>query len=77
MHYGATFKSENNEYSPEIAQDRLSYLTEELIQFIRNNKLTKLNIACLGDVLQGLIHLTDLKINDSAVVKIMCGKFVD
>lgn len=69
LHYGATFKSENNEYSPEIAQDRLSYLTEELIQFIRNNKLTKLNIACLGDVLQGLIHLTDLKINDSAVVK--------
>ena len=43
LHYGATFKSENNEYSPEIAQDRLSYLTEELIQFIRNNKLTKLN----------------------------------
>ena len=69
LHYGATFKSENNEYSPEIAQDRLSYLTEELIQFIRNNKLTKLNIACLGDVLQGLIHLTDLKINDSTVVK--------
>ena len=32
LHYGCSFKSENNEYSPEIARDRLSYLTEELIQ---------------------------------------------
>lgn len=69
MHYGATFKSENNEYSPDIARDRLVYLTEELVQFTQKNKIGKLNIVCLGDVLQGLIHLTDLKINDSTVVK--------
>ena len=69
MHYGATFKSENNEYSPDIARDRLVYLTEELVQFAQKNKIGKLNIVCLGDVLQGLIHLTDLKINDSTVVK--------
>lgn len=69
MHYGATFKSENNEYSPDIARDRLVYLTEELVQFTQKNKIGKLNIVCLGDVLQGLIHLTDLKINDSTIVK--------
>ena len=69
MHYGATFKSENNEYSPDIARDRLVYLTEELVQFTQKNKIGKLNIVCLGDVLQGLIHLTDLKINNSTVVK--------
>lgn len=69
LHYGSSFKSENNEYSPDIARDRLVYLTEELIQFIQKNKVSKLKIACLGDVLQGLIHLTDLKINDSTVVK--------
>lgn len=69
LHYGATFKSENNEYSPEIAKNRLVYLTEELIQFVHKNKVPKLKIVCLGDVLQGLIHLTDLKINDSTVVK--------
>lgn len=69
LHYGATFKSENNEYSPDIARDRLVYLTEELIQFVQKNKVSKLKITCLGDVLQGLIHLTDLKINDSTVVK--------
>lgn len=69
LHYGATFRSENNEYSPDIARDRLVYLTEELIRFVQKNKISKLKIACLGDVLQGLIHLTDLKINDSTVVK--------
>lgn len=69
LHYGATFKSENNEYSPDVARNRLVYLTEKLIQFVHKNKVSKLKIACLGDVLQGLIHLTDLKINDSTVVK--------
>ena len=69
VHYGAKFKSENNEYSPEIAKDRLEYLGNELVRFIKDKKLPKLHIVCLGDLLQGLIHLSDLKINDSTVVK--------
>lgn len=69
VHFGAEFLSENNKYSKEIALERFEYLLDKTIHFIKQNKLTNLKITCLGDSLQGLIHLTDLKINDSSVVK--------
>ena len=69
MHYGAKFQSENNEYSPEIFKERLKYLLTNLIDFVERKQIKKLWIAELGDSLQGLIHMTDLKINDTAVVK--------
>lgn len=69
MHYGASFKSENNEYSPTIFKDRLEYLTERIYDFVVKKQISKIHIACLGDTLQGLIRASDLKINDSSVVK--------
>lgn len=69
VHFGAEFLSENNKYSKEIALERFEYLLDRTIHFIKQNKLTNLKVTCLGDSLQGLIHLTDLKINDSSVVK--------
>lgn len=69
VHYGAKFQSENNEYSPEIFKERLKYLLTNLIDFVERKQIKKLWIAELGDSLQGLIHMTDLKINDTAVVK--------
>lgn len=69
IHYGAKFKSHNNEYSPEIFRERLELLTNELITFIYDNKLTKLHIVSLGDLLQGILRINDLRINDSSVVK--------
>lgn len=68
-HFGAKFKSENNEYSPDIFRERLEYLTAYVENFITNKRISKLWITGLGDSLQGLIHLSDLKINDSSVVK--------
>ena len=69
IHYGAKYKSENNEYSPDIAKERLEYLSSQIISFIQNHKLKKINIVSLGDLLQGVIRLSDLKINDSSVVR--------
>lgn len=69
IHFGAEFLSENNKYSKEIALERFEYLLDKTIHFIKQNKLTNLKVICLGDSLQGLIHLTDLKINDSSIVK--------
>ena len=68
-HYGAKFVTEINEYSPEIFTDRLLYLFNKLVNFIENYNLKKLHIACLGDTIQGMIHLSDLKLNDSSMVK--------
>lgn len=69
IHYGAKFKSENNEYSPEIAKERLEYLATQVVSFIQEHNLNKINIVSLGDMLQGVLRLSDLKINDSSVVK--------
>lgn len=69
VHYGATFTSVNNEYSPEIARNRFEYLTGRLIEFIQEKNVNTLNIVSLGDLIQGVIRLNDLKINDSSIVK--------
>lgn len=67
-HYGATFKCQNNEYSPSIFEDRLSHLGNYLVNFIQEKHINKIHIACLGDTLQGLLRVSDLKLNDSSLV---------
>lgn len=69
IHYGAKFKSENNEYSPDIAKSRLQHLTSKIISFVKSHKLNTIKVVSLGDMLQGILRLNDLKINDSSVVK--------
>ena len=69
VHYGATFKSMNNEYSTQIAKARLEYLCGEVIKFIQDKQIGNIHIVSLGDMLQGLLRVNDLKINDSSVVR--------
>ena len=69
LHYGAKFISENNEYSPDIARERLEFLTSRLYDFVREKHISHINIACLGDVIQGILRVSDLKLNDTTVVK--------
>lgn len=69
IHYGAKFKSENNEYSPEIVKERFGYLLGEVINFVREKKLNHFNIVNLSDNIQGLLRISDLKLNDSTVVQ--------
>lgn len=69
VHYGANFKSENNEYSPTIAKERFEYLSARIISFVQSHKLRRIHIVSLGDLVQGVLRVSDLKINDSSVVK--------
>lgn len=69
IHYGAHFESINNKYSPEIAKERLLHLAEKLIVFIQEHHVRILHIASLGDLIQGILRINDLKINDSSVVR--------
>lgn len=69
IHYGAVFKSENNEYSPEIAKRRMEVLAARLIDFVQKKSVQKLRIVSGGDTLQGVLRINDLRINDSTVVK--------
>lgn len=69
VHYGAKFISENNEYSPEIAKERFEYLAGKMMNFVKKHGISKLHIVSLGDLVQGLLRIGDLKLNDSTVVK--------
>lgn len=69
VHFGASFKSSHNEYSPEISKERFEYLCSYVSDFVVKHNIGKLNVIFGGDALQGLLRVSDLKINDSSVVK--------
>lgn len=69
VHYGATFKSENNEYSRAIAKERFEKLLADTIEFIIEKKLDKIGVLALGDLIQGILRVSDLQLNDTSVVK--------
>ena len=69
IHSGSTFKTDYNEYSPEIMIERFEELTQKTINFIKKHNCKIFHVVGLGDFIQGCIHMNDLKINDSTVVK--------
>ena len=69
LHAGATFVSMHNEYSLEIMKERFEFLLYKMEQFIKQHKVKKIYVVGLGDFIQGCIHLNDLRINDTSVVK--------
>lgn len=69
IHYGADFVSQNNEYSKKIVLDRFDILKSKTIDFIKEKQVETLYVLGLGDFIQGILRVTDLRINDSSVVE--------
>lgn len=69
IHCGANFVSENNSYSLDICFNRFEMLLNEMINFIIEKQISHLNILELGDSVQGVLRLNDLKINETSVVE--------
>lgn len=69
IHYGASFESENNVYSPYIAEMRMEKLAGDIINFVKKHRLAKISIVELGDSIQGILRVNDLRINDSTMVR--------
>lgn len=57
-HYGIDIDSYYNEYNQQIAKDRLSDLLVQVIKIVKEQKLKKLIVVNLGDLIAGRIHLT-------------------
>lgn len=68
IHYGAFFESANNSYSREEAKRRLEFLLLKLRVLINKNDIHTLNIIELGDTIQGILRISDIKLNDIPVV---------
>lgn len=68
IHYNATFVSENNIYNRDEVKRRFSLLLSEMVELINRNKIEHLEILSLGDEIQGLLRLSDIKLNDISIV---------
>lgn len=68
IHYGAFFKSENNTYSREIVKEKFEILLFRLRNIIEKNKIEKITVLELGDTIQGMLRISDVKLNDIPVV---------
>lgn len=69
VHYGANFKAVNNEYSREIAKQRFEYLAARVRDFVAEKHIRTLYVVSLGDLVQGILRVSDLKLNDTSLVK--------
>lgn len=69
VHYGATFSSENNSYSRDECKNRFNKLLNYLIDYVKKNNLDTIKIVNVADCIQGILRLSDLQINDTAVVQ--------
>ena len=68
VHYGATFKSENNIYNREEVKRRFEILLQKLKKLIHKNNINKLTIIELADTIQGMLRISDVTLNDIPVV---------
>lgn len=69
IHCGAEFDSENNSYSLNECASRFDDLLNETVKFILEKDLGHINVLELGDSIQGLLRMNDLKINETSVVE--------
>ena len=66
---GAKFKVANNEYSLAICEERFNKLLDMVIEYIQYHEINRLHIVELADSVQGILRLTDLKLNETSVVE--------
>lgn len=58
LHIGMTIDSFSNKYNLEIASKRLDKLTDDTIRYCLANKVRRLNVVNMGDLISGAIHIT-------------------
>lgn len=68
LHIGACFESVNNKYSMKIAQERFEKLLSRMADFVGKHDIQHLRILSLGDIVQGILRISDLKLNEAPVI---------
>ena len=66
---GAKFEVPTNIYSLDICADRFNKLLGDVINYVQANGIVNLKVVGLGDSVQGILRLTDLKLNETSVVE--------
>lgn len=66
---GAKFEIPTNTYSLDVCKDRFNILLDDVVNYVQTNDVVKLKVIGLGDSVQGILRLTDLKLNETSVVE--------
>lgn len=66
---GAKFDIPNNKYSLSVCEERFNKLLDHVVKYVLENNIFRLSIVGLGDTVQGILRLTDLKLNETSVVE--------
>ena len=66
---GAKFKIPTNEYSLAICEERFNRLLDMVVDYVKYHEINKLHVVALADNIQGILRLTDLKLNETSVVE--------
>ena len=66
---GAKFELPNNRYSLAVCEERFNKLLGDVVNYVVEHNIFKLNVVGLGDTVQGILRLTDLKLNETSVVE--------
>lgn len=73
VHYGSTFDAGINKYSPEICKERFNQLFGEVVELIEEESISHLNIASCGDLIQGVLRLSDVSLNSITMIEQIMG----
>ena len=73
IHYGSNFQSVNNTYSIAECERRFNVLLNKTIKEIKREGITKINVLNCGDSIQGILRMSDVKINETTVVDSIVG----
>lgn len=68
IHAGAKFDSINNTYNFAECERRFNQLYLQTVGYVTDNCVDKINIISLGDEIQGILRISDLKMNESSVI---------
>jgi len=66
---GAKFEVPTNTYSLDICEERFNKLLNDVVSYVQNHDIVNLKVVGLGDSVQGILRLTDLKLNETSVVE--------
>ena len=68
LHLGAAFSAINNKYNIEIANKRIEDSANYIKDFVLEKGLSEITVLSLGDMIQGMLRTSDLKLNEKDVV---------
>lgn len=77
-HIGSLINTPHNQFNIEVAKERISKLKDDAIKQCKRHGINRLNVAIMGDMCSGIIHVTTRLNNQEDIVNqtIICSELL-